>query len=310
MVTIKHILCPIDFSEFSRHAVVRAAAIAAAHRASITALHVVPFQPRYTPFPLEIDAAAFRMTPAEREILQRQLLDFAGQGLPPVVPVGAQVVDGLTVPTEIVAQAERLNPDLIVMGTHGRGGFQRLLLGSVTERVLRTARQPVLTVGATDLAPNSGSFKRILCGVDFSECSLAALAYALTLADASAAQVAIVNVIEWVPLGYEPLVGPPTDFAGYRMSAETSGRDRLHTAVVNANLKKVTAEEIVTSGKPHREILRIAGERASDLIVLGIHGRNPIDRMFFGSTAEPVVRHAPCPVLTVRGKPAANVAAA
>ena len=69
-------------------------------------------------------------------------------------------------------------------------------------------------------------------------------------------------------------------------------------------------EEIVAAGKPHHEILRIAAERASDLIVLGIHGRNPLGRMIFGSTAEPVVRRATCPVLTVRGEVDAASAAA
>ena len=197
------------------------------------------------------------------------------------------------------------------MGTHGRGGFQRLLLGSVTDKVLRTARQPVLTVATADDVRTAGSFKRILCGIDFSECSLAALAYALTLAEGSEApHVTALNVVEWTPVGYDPLIGPPTDLVGYRMTAAAAARERLHEAVAKANQKNVRVEEIVTSGKPHHELLRIAREQTSDLIVLGIHGRNPIDRMFFGSTAEPLVRHAPCPVLTVRAEFAANAAAA
>jgi nucleotide-binding universal stress UspA family protein len=65
-------------------------------------------------------------------------------------------------------------------------------------------------------------------------------------------------------------------------------------------------EEVVTSSKPHHEILRVAAEQRSDLIVLGIHGRNPVDRLVFGSTAEPVVRRAPCPVLTVRAHAASR----
>jgi glycine betaine transporter len=69
-------------------------------------------------------------------------------------------------------------------------------------------------------------------------------------------------------------------------------------------------EEIVVCGKPHHEILRIAEEWQSDLIVLGVHGRNVVDRMLFGSTVEPVVRRAHCPVLTVRAAPPAARAAA
>ena len=106
MVAIKRILCPIDFSEFSRHAIVRATAIAEAHGASITALHVVyPPSRMYTPFPLEIaTSAAFQVTPDEREVLRRQLLEFARGARPSAVSLDAQVVDGLTVHDGIVAQ--------------------------------------------------------------------------------------------------------------------------------------------------------------------------------------------------------------
>jgi nucleotide-binding universal stress UspA family protein len=92
------------------------------------------------------------------------------------------------------------------------------------------------------------------------------------------------------------------------MAAETIGRERLHHAVSDSVQR--TVDEIVGSGKPHHEILRIAAERHSDLIVLGIHGGNPLDRMLFGSTAEPVVRRATCPVLTVRTEAHAASAAA
>ena len=310
-MTINRILCPIDFSEFSRHTFGRAAALAKAHGASITALHVVPIPPRFTPFPLEVTVPAPAGLPmVQLEGLQRELMAFGQNDSSTAVPIEAVVVEAPTVHSEIVVQAARLPADVIVMGTHGRGGFERLLLGSVTEKVLRTARQPVLTVGSADSGTGQGTFERILCAIDFSDCSLAALNYALALAEGANAHLTAVNVIEWTPIGYDPLIGPPTDMVGYRMSAEADGRERLHQAVVRANAKNVGVNEVVTSGKPQREILRIAREQGCDLIVLGIHGRNPIDRMFFGSTAEPIVRHAPCPVLTIRAPWPANAAAA
>jgi len=119
-----------------------------------------------------------------------------------------------------------------------------------------------------------------------------------------------VYVVEWTPFGYDPLIGPPIDLAGYRIAAEAIGHERLHEAVAKSASNAPRVEEIVRSGKPHHEILRIATERQSDLIVLGIHGRNPIDRMLFGSTAEPLVRRATCPVLTVRTQAQAASAAA
>ena len=301
MVRINTILCPIDFSDFSRHAFDRAVAIARGVGASVTALHVAPFReaPVY-PYLEPRGVEAFTLSGGDRDKLAMELKRFLAVEQPIGVPITCGVVDAPNVHEEILAQADRQKADLIVMGTHGRSGFQRLFLGSVTEKVLRTARPPVLTVGAAvDVVPaNDFSFKRILCAVDFSGCSLAALRYATTLGASSGGNVAALYVMEWPPVAYDPLLGPAADLAGYRTAADAIGRQRLHNALVDLELDHV--EEIVSAGKPHHEILRIAEERHSDLIVLGIHGSNPVARMLFGSTAEPVVRRATCPVLTVR----------
>jgi nucleotide-binding universal stress UspA family protein len=155
----------------------------------------------------------------------------------------------------------------------------------------------------------SGAFTRVVCGVDFSDCSIAALRYALSLAEGAKARLTAVNVLEWMPVGYDPLVGP-TDLAGFHAAVERSAREQLHRIVAGLPTTNVHVEETVRSGRPYHEILRLATEQHAELIVLGIHGRNPIDRMLFGSTAEPVVRRATCPVLTVRADVKANVAAA
>lgn len=311
MVRINTILCPVDFSDFSRHAFDRAVAIARGVGASVAALHVAPFQetPIY-PYLEPRGVEAFLLSGGDRDKLTAELKRFLAVEQSIGVPITCEVVDAPNVHQEIVAQADRQKADLIVMGTHGRSGFQRLFLGSVTEKVLRTARPPVLTVGAAvDAVPiHDFSFKRILCAVDFSSCSLAALRYAATLAAASGANMTALHVMEWPPVPYDPLLGPATDLAGYRMAAEALAQQRLRNAMVEFALEGI--EEIVGAGKPHHEILRIAEERNSDLIVLGIHGRNPVGRMLFGSTAEPVVRRATCPVLTVRSEAqSASVAA-
>jgi nucleotide-binding universal stress UspA family protein len=311
MARIKKILCPIDFSDFSRHAFDRSVAIAKGAGAAVTALHVAPFQTApIDPYiePREVDA--FIRSGGDRDRLKAELERFLVLDRPIGVPVRCEVKDAPNVHHEILAQADRLPADLIVMGTHGRSGFQRLLLGSIAEKVLRTARPPVLTVGAASDAATTQdfSFKRILCAVDFSECSIGALRCAVSLAESTGADLTALTVVEWIPFGYDPLLGPPTDLVGYRLAAEAVSRERLHTAVTEATGKKV--EALVCSGKAHHEILRIAAERQSDLVVLGIHGRNPIDRMLFGSTAEPVVRRSTCPVLTVRSEPHAASAAA
>ena len=311
MARIKKILCPIDFSDFSRHAFDRSVAIAKGAGASVAAVHVAPLQttPMY-PYTEPTAVEAFLLSAGDRDRLTVELERFLAIDEAMGVPVSCEVVDAPNVHREILAQADRLPADLIVMGTHGRSGFQRFLLGSITEKVLRTARPPVLTVGMVSGAATTKdfTFKRILCAVDFSDCSIGALRYAVSLAESAGADLTALSVVEWVPFGYDPLLGPPTDLAGYRMAAERVAQERLHKTVAESAGTKI--DEIVCSGKPHHEILRIAAERQSDLIVLGIHGRNPLDRMLFGSTAEPVVRRATCPVLTVRAEAHAASAAA
>jgi nucleotide-binding universal stress UspA family protein len=311
MVRIKRILCPIDFSEFSRHAFDRSIAIARGRGASVSAIHVAPFRP--ATFSPDIGARgvdAFMLTDAERARLNEDLGRFLAPATVSGVPVTWDVFEAPSVHAEIVAQADRLGADLIVMGTHGRSGWQRLLMGSVTEKVLRTARPPVLTVGGheRDAAGGDFSFKHIVCAIDFSECSLAALRYAASLAEPAGASVTALYVSEWAPMGYDPLIGPPTDLAGYRLAAEAVGREHLRQVIAESGCRNI--EEVVGSGKPYHEILRVAEEHGADLIVLGMHGRNPLHKMFFGSTAEPVVRRSHCPVLTVRSEPDASTAAA
>ena len=304
MVTIRRILCPVDFSDFSRHTLARAAEIAKAHDATITVLHVVPTPVMVAPLPFEtVRTVAPPLTAAQLERARADVAAFARLDPALSVPLKAEVMEAPSIHEAIVYQAARLHADLIVMGTHGRGGFQRLFLGSVAEKVLRLAQSPVMTV-APSADGRSGAFKNILCGIDFSDCSFAALDYALSLADAAHGQVTAVNVVEWTPVGYDPLVGPPTDITGYRMSAAANARERLINVIEATATTDIPVRKVVTSGKPHHELLRIAKDERMDLIVLGIHGRNPIDRLFFGSTAEPVVRHAECPVLTVRARSA------
>jgi nucleotide-binding universal stress UspA family protein len=311
MVRISRILCPVDFSEFSRHALDRAVAIAADHGSTVTVQHMVPILTPLLVSPYWVAGRApIGLTHVERGRLLGHLREFVeGRGRAGV-PIDYEVVEALTVHDEILAQAAKLPADLIVMGTHGRTGFQRLMLGSVTEKILRMAQAPVLTVGAPHYGNDVAAFTRILCAIDFSECSLAAFRYARLLAAESNARLSVVNVIEWTPVGYDPMFGPPMDLAGYRMAAETAAGERLHKAVTEFPIEGHDIGEIVGSGKPHHEILRIATEQGADLIVLGIHGRNPIDRMLFGSTAEPIVRRASCAVLTVRSDGKAAVAAA
>jgi nucleotide-binding universal stress UspA family protein len=223
------------------------------------------------------------------------------------IPVDVSVAEG-DVAAEILAEAG--SADMVVMGTHGRSGFEHLVLGSVTEKVLRKATCPMLTIpraapDATGAVPSL--FHRIVAAVDFSDPSMHALDYGLSLAEEADAHLTIVHVIhvpEHIALWFEHghAVSPIREM-------QAAAERRLRSAVADDVRAHCHVSERVEVGDPYREILRVADEEHAGLIVLGAHGQTVIERMFVGSTAQHVVRHAACPVLTVRNRRAKSKAA-
>jgi nucleotide-binding universal stress UspA family protein len=291
MREINRILCPVDLSDVSRHAIDHAVLLARWYKARITALHVCN--------PLVIPMADFTvvgtvppplLTEDEvKEVHARVLACFAAA---PPIDVDVFVEDGHPA-KQILARARTLAANLIVIGTHGTGGFQHLVLGSVTERVLRQARCPVLTVPPHARTTSKLPFKRILCPVDFSDSSLAALDFAFSIAQEGDAEVTIMHACEW-PDADEP---PTHEF---RLEREGDVAAKLRALVPDSIREWCYPRTRLVHGKAYREILRVATEDSSDLIVMGVHGRNALDLMLFGSTTNQVVRRATCPVLTLR----------
>ena len=182
---------------------------------------------------------------------------------------------------------------------HGRSGFERLMLGSVAESVLRHASCPVLTVPprAPDLVPMGPMvYRRILCGIDYSACSLKALEYAASLAHRSDAALIVVNVLEPI-LAYVAANVGDADNTTLRAAAER----QLEREVSKRSGGHPGTTPLVVAGKAAPMILQLAEEQAVDVIVLGVANRSHLNMMWFGSTANRVVRQATCPVLTVRG---------
>ena len=308
MIEIKRILCPIDFSEYSRHAIDHGVALARQYESTITALHVFPTMPvmAYAPGMPGFDPIV--LTPGLRDQLLVDLKGFIETESAPGVPMKPLIREGDPV-SEILSQATDMNADLLVLGTHGRSGFERLLLGSVTEKILRKASCPVLTVPRRhpDAVPAMPVlFKRILCPVDFSDCSLEALKYALSLAQEADAQLTVLHVIgdelEVTPDAYGAIIMNDLEsLADFRKRHEDDARKRLKEAVPESVAEDCSVETVVSRGvKPSREILRLSAEQQTDLIVVGVQGRGAMDLVFFGSTTNHVVREATCPVLTVR----------
>ena len=277
MVRIQNVLCPVDLSAISERALRHAAAVAVWYEARLTVLFV---RTGYRVEATERDVAAF----IESAIGARQ--------------ANLQMRDGDVV-SEIVRLATALSADFVVMGTHGISGFKELLLGSVTERVWREAPCPVLTVPpwVAPQSPDAVSFATVVCAVDFSPSSTRAVAYATSIARRASGRLILFHALEWFD---DEVEAPSTGVNAKELpTSEDDARQGLEE-LLTAEARACDPELVVGHGSPAGEILRVVGESDAGLIVLGVHGRNVVDRTLFGSTAQRVVREAPCPVLTVR----------
>jgi nucleotide-binding universal stress UspA family protein len=299
VVEFKQIICPVDFSESSVRALACAAAIARWYDAQLTVLHVVPtFESMQVRG--DIVEPIHLVTPMPREQVLDEMSRFLN--LATLSPRANALAETGDPQATIIDQALSTRADLIVMGTHGRRGFKRLVLGSVAEAVLREAPCPVLTVpphapaGVSDTV----TFKRVLCPIDFSPSALQALGFALDLARQSDGRVTLMRVVEWLE-EEEPRASAHFNVPEYRRYIVDDTQERLRNVVAEESRTWVEIDDLVVFGRAYREILRAAESKPADLIVMGAQGRGGLGLALFGSTTQQVVRGAICPVLTVRG---------
>jgi nucleotide-binding universal stress UspA family protein len=287
MIAITHIICPVDFSWYSSRACDYAAVLARWYDAKLTVLHV------FAPPPV-LDLPAAIEDSSERRRAMNELRQFAA-GISVHSPLDLRVVPGSSIANAIIGTAEEMGADLMVLGSHGRTGLERVLLGSVTEAVIRRAPCPALVVPRRDSTGDRRpiEIRRILCAVDFSEASLRAIEYALTLAEESDSELTLLHVIDC-----PEDAGRPAQDGGDAASADVLARlERL----IPSDARDYCAVRIaVEHGAVHRRILDEAAVADADLIVMGVHGRRALDVMMFGSNSARVTRAASCPVMIVR----------
>jgi nucleotide-binding universal stress UspA family protein len=287
----------VDFSPISKRALDHASAIARWYEAELTVLHVTPLMPTIFGFPAAVDTAALAAVDADAVV--PELTAFAAEAAAAVSKCEMVVRSG-SPSAEILRYVAEEDADLVVLGTHGRTGFERFMVGSVTEKVLRKAPCPVLSVPPhSEGQPERPVFARILYGADFSEAGGRAAEYALSLAQEANGSLTLLHVVDWMP-DKSFAKYPQFDADAYRHVITSDARRQLEALVPDEARNWCEPDLRITCGKPYRQILRVAAEDKADLIVLGAHGRGPIDRMLFGSTAQHVVRQSLCPVLTVR----------
>jgi nucleotide-binding universal stress UspA family protein len=294
--TLDRILSPVDESPLSVRAFEYAVAIAKWRTARLNVLEVIDWT--LPPVAGEIGGP---LTPPTELIAMTQdrLGHLIASARRDGVSVIAYVESGRVV-EQILQTAATMAADLIVMGTHGRGGFQHLVLGSVTEKVIRRAPCPVLTVPPGAARIPDQPFQTILCATDLSGPSIEGVHYAQWLADKTGARLILAHVIEVWPF-VETSATVPID--ALRESLHADARKEL-TRLAGLGSASGRTEVVVVEGRPKQAILSLAADRAVDFIVMGVAGRGSIDLALLGSTTHHIIRFAACPVLTVRQRSA------
>lgn len=302
MAEIRHILCPVDLSDISRHALDHALAIANWYDARVTVLHVFtvpqPLMPPFMPPPAIMIEDLPGLMPSQPGDVAEEVRRFVG--LTAASRADVVVVEGSPV-RGILDQAERLPADLLVMGTHGRSGFEALFLGAVTEKVLRSTHVPVLTVPPPVERVETVLYHTILCPIEFSDPSTRALEYALTLAEETGARLVLLHVVELLTDAPQFGEAAIVSLTEYQRHLEEDARARLRSVIPEEARVWCTPVERVMAGKAYRVILDVAEQEHAEVIVMGVHGKGALNRRLFGSTTHHVIREARCPVLTLRG---------
>jgi nucleotide-binding universal stress UspA family protein len=300
MLRLRRLLFPTDGSPSAVGAFLHAAALAERTGAELHALHVE--EPVEEPLGLLED---LRITPDDVA---------ADLRLPAPAPEASRWARGEPVPlTYVQERAPRAGPvildyareqdvDLIVMGTHGRRGVRRMLMGSVAEEVVRLAPCPVFTVRVREDGGRGWPVRRVVAPHDFSAHAAAAARHAAALAVTYGASLDLLHVVDvaLIPTATVPLLGTfRVSTEEVRLRAQEALEERA--AALEAAFPGVgDVGAFVRLGHPVGDIVEFAEQHEVDLLALGSHGLTGLERLLMGSVAEQVVRAAPCPVFIVK----------
>lgn len=290
MSQISNIVVPVDFSHAARNAVRFAGELALKFGATLTAAHIVP------------SFAAFNYAfPGDVQEFEKKAFDEARTRLPEEIPQALReqlrtrtVVKAGDVRDELLGIVGDEKADLVVMGTHGRRGVERLFLGSTTENMLRRIPVPVLTVSERGSAKRTESpfdppFQRILYASDLSEASVAGLRFCGEFARSLGAHLSLLHVMEM----------RDTTAFGQTEDVRAQLAERLKSTITSSGCAGMDIASAVVEGIPHTEILKHAEQVQADMIALNLQSKSVLERALLGSTAERVIRSASVPVLSI-----------
>jgi nucleotide-binding universal stress UspA family protein len=297
-IQLNRILCATDFSDLSNRTIPFGISLAKTFSARLSVCHIIdlPFAAMNGEVQLDPIEQQEQMTVYAQEQLA-QLFEKESVSWEPLVSIGHTA-------DEISRIVEKERIDLVISATHGRSGLKRLLLGSVTERLMRILSCPLLIINGREEAQagtreNAFPPRRILVGCDFSADSGLAFQYGLAMAQEFESELHLVHVVE-PPVYQNVLVSDDAAGGGTRASIVEQLTDKL-TRMVPAEARNwCDLKTILREGKPDEELTWYAEVNDMDLIVLGVRGHGLVESLFIGSTTDRVARRAPCPVLSVR----------
>jgi nucleotide-binding universal stress UspA family protein len=294
---IERIMCATDFSDFGNQTVSCGTALAEKLNARLYLCHIIDISI------VNIYGEAFFDPVTQhkrmREYAHRKIEELmAGQTLEweAVVVLGQPAL-------EISRLAQEYQIDLLIAAGHGRSGLNRLLLGSVAEKLMRLVHRPLLILRTAE--PESQTpqrykgFQRILAGCDFSPDSELAISHAVDLSRIFQAELHVVHVMTTTIYRYSRLESPSESQEAFDQRLEAQYEERMRRLVAQAAPGNVTVHTKLLIGGPDIEISNYARDNRLDLIVLGTRGTGIIETLFVGSTTDRVVRRAECPLLCV-----------
>ncbi len=280
-VTFEHIVVPTDFSEISQRALEYAKAIAKPANSELLLVHVNPPVDFITP------PEAAWVDQSEVQSLQEEQLEQSGAALRSEGFRARAISVTGSLYAELLSAVKQYKADLIVLGTHGKKGLERLLLGSDAEAVLRHAGCPVLSVGPAvpNLKDKTWRIREVICATTLEPRAAEVVAYAHKLAALYEAELVLFHVKS------SSEQEDDVDWASFE--------EAFHHYVPGDLGKRSWLRTRLASASPGTSILDLAKQRNSDLIVMGAHGASSVATHLARGTAAKVLSDAPCPVMTI-----------
>lgn len=293
------ILCPIDFSEGSDYAMLCANHLAQYLDAEVHCVHVIDPVPYAQAMEgvyvstASVDATLSTIEQHTREEFEKRLHKYELMHL----QAEGHFLHGKPA-QEVVALADELGADYVILTSHGRSGFDAFVSGSTCEKIVRLSHVPVITLKHPEhtLGEDNAKlkFQRIMCPLDFSDFSKNSLDVAVDMCKEFGGTLLLAHAVD-TRLEY-PMLEPG-------IGIENSGQreqDALgYLEAIAAEIEDVFVEVKVVTGSPYRELVNVMNDEDVDLVVMTTHGYRGLSHFLLGSNAERLVRLAPCPVLTI-----------